>query len=65
LVATGRAEIMVDPIMNPWDAACFQPIIEEAGGVFTDLRGKPTAFGGQVIATNAAIAAAAREYFHA
>jgi histidinol phosphatase-like enzyme (inositol monophosphatase family) len=64
LVATGRAEIMVDPIMNPWDAACFQPIIEEAGGVFTDLRGNQTAFGGQVIATNAAIAAASREYFH-
>jgi len=56
---------MVDPIMNPWDAACFQPIIEEAGGVFTDLRGNHTAFGGQVIATNAAIAAASREYVNA
>ncbi|MBM3885652.1 MAG: histidinol-phosphatase [Gemmatimonadetes bacterium] len=63
LVATGRAEVMVDPIMNPWDAACFQPIIEEAGGVFTDLTGRRTAFGGQVIATNAALAAAARASF--
>lgn len=51
--------------MNPWDAACFQPIIEEAGGLFTDLRGNGTAFGGQVMATNAAVAAAAREYFDA
>lgn len=64
LVATGRAEIMVDPVMNPWDAACFQPIIEEAGGVFTDLAGNRTAFGGSVIATNAALAAAARAHFH-
>lgn len=63
LVATGRAEIMVDPIINPWDAACFQPIIEEAGGVFTDLRGNRTAFGGDAIATNAALAATARGYF--
>ena len=65
LVATGRAEIMVDPIMNPWDAACFQPIIEEAGGMFTDLHGRRTAFGGQVIATNAAVSTAARGYFDA
>jgi len=65
LVATGRGEVMVDPIMNPWDAACFQPIIEEAGGVFTDLTGRRTAFGGSVIATNAALAGAARECFDA
>jgi histidinol-phosphatase len=65
LVATGRAEAMVDPIMNAWDAACFQPIIEEAGGVFTDLHGKRTAFGGSAIATNHALADAVREYFDA
>ncbi len=63
LVATGRAEIMVDPIINPWDAACFLPIIEEAGGVFTSLTGERTAFGGHAIATNAALARAARDYF--
>ena len=40
LVATGRAEVMVDPVLNPWDIACFIPIIEEAGGVFTDLAGR-------------------------
>ena len=63
LVATGRAEVMVDPIMNPWDAACFQPIIEEAGGVFTDLAGNRTAFGGNSLATNAALADTVRDYF--
>lgn len=65
LVATGRAEVMVDPIVNPWDAACFQPIIEEAGGVFTDLKGRPSAFTGTAIATNQALAATARDYFDA
>jgi histidinol phosphatase-like enzyme (inositol monophosphatase family) len=52
LVATGRAEIMVDDIVNPWDAAALQPIIEEAGGVFRSWRGIRTAFGGDLIATN-------------
>ena len=60
LVATGRAEIMVDDIMNPWDAAALQPIVTEAGGRFSDWRGHATAFGGDVIATNAALANATR-----
>lgn len=63
LVATGRADVMVDPIVSAWDAACFVPIIEEAGGVFTDLTGQRSAFSGSAIATNAALARAAREYF--
>ena len=60
LVATGRAEVMCDPIMSIWDAAALQPIIEEAGGVFTDWSGAPTAFGGSVVATNRELAADAR-----
>lgn len=61
LVATGRAEVMVDMVMNPWDAACFLPIIEEAGGVFSDLTGNVTAFGGNSIATNAHLAREVRQ----
>jgi histidinol phosphatase-like enzyme (inositol monophosphatase family) len=52
LVATGRAEVMVDPILNVWDAAAMQPIIEEAGGTFTDWQGQPTIHAGEAIATN-------------
>ena len=63
LVATGRAEVMVDPVLNAWDSACFRPIIEEAGGVFTDLAGNRTAFGGSAIATNAKLDRAVRDYF--
>ena len=60
LVATGRAEVMVDGAMAPWDAAALQPIIEEAGGVFTDWTGRPSAFGGDTIATNRALSGAVR-----
>lgn len=56
LVATGRAEIMVDPILSPWDSAPLLVLIEEAGGVFTDIQGRHTAFGGSGVATNAALA---------
>ena len=62
LVATGRAEVMADPILSPWDAAALQPIIVEAGGVFTDWTGQPTAFGGSAVATNAALAGVARNF---
>jgi histidinol phosphatase-like enzyme (inositol monophosphatase family) len=60
LVATGRAEVMCDPILSPWDAAALQPIVREAGGVFTDWDGRDTAFGGSAVATNAALAHEAR-----
>jgi histidinol phosphatase-like enzyme (inositol monophosphatase family) len=56
LVATGRAEAMLDPVMNLWDSACLQPIIVEAGGEFTDWDGVATAAGGSVVATNAGVA---------
>lgn len=56
LVATGRIEIMVDPIMHLWDAAALQPIIEEAGGRFFDWQGRASVHSGESIATNAALA---------
>jgi len=56
LVATGRAELMVDGSLSPWDAAAVQIAVEEAGGVFTDWRGRATSFGDGGIATNAVLA---------
>ena len=50
LVATGRAALMVDPVVNLWDVAALQPIVEEAGGVFTDWSGNATIHGGEGIA---------------
>jgi histidinol-phosphatase len=52
LVATGRAEVMVDPKVSPWDVAAVLPIIEEAGGRFTDWKGNRTVHGGDGVATN-------------
>jgi histidinol-phosphatase len=52
LVATGRADVMVDPMLNVWDAAAVQPIVEEAGGSFTDWRGNRTIYAGEAIGTN-------------
>ena len=46
LVATGRAELMIDPALNAWDAAALLPIIEEAGAHFVDWNGVPTIYGG-------------------
>jgi histidinol phosphatase-like enzyme (inositol monophosphatase family) len=62
LVATGRAEAMVDDVLSPWDAAAFLPIIQEAGGIFTDWRGNSTAFGGDAIATNAELSVEIRRF---
>ena len=39
LLANGLADIMLDPIMNPWDIAALVPVIRGAGGVITDWRG--------------------------
>jgi histidinol-phosphatase len=55
LVATGRAEIMLDPAMHVWDCAPLQVIMEEAGGTFTDWKGTPTIYGHESVATNGAL----------
>lgn len=62
LVATGRAEVMIDPVMNVWDAAALQPILEEAGGTFTDWAGERTIHSGEGVATNGAVEAAVLEF---
>ncbi len=56
LVATGRAELMVDDRLSPWDTAALLPIIREAGGVFSDWRGGTGLDGGDAIASNALLA---------
>lgn len=60
MVATGRAEVMADPVLSLWDIAAFLPIISEAGGVVTDFAGTETAFGGNAIATNRSLSASVR-----
>jgi fructose-1,6-bisphosphatase/inositol monophosphatase family enzyme len=52
LVATGRADAMLDPKMNPWDCAALIPILQEAGGRFTDWRGNVDIAGGDAVSSN-------------
>ncbi len=49
LVATGRVELMLDPVMSPWDCGPFPPILREAGGYFGDWHGNWTIYGGEAM----------------
>lgn len=49
LVATGRAEFMIDHAIAPWDIAAIKPIVEEAGGHLTDWSGASTIYGGNSV----------------
>jgi histidinol phosphatase-like enzyme (inositol monophosphatase family) len=59
LVATGRADIMLDPVLSIWDMACMPPILTEAGGTFTDWQGRATIHGEDGLATNGQLLEAA------
>jgi len=52
LVAEGKAEIYVEADLKPWDVAAVKILVEEAGGRLTDFAGRPTIYGGTVLATN-------------
>jgi histidinol phosphatase-like enzyme (inositol monophosphatase family) len=52
MVATGRAEVMLDAAMSVWDAAALLPLLTEAGGTFTDWKGNATIYAGEGLATN-------------
>ncbi|NJD22488.1 MAG: histidinol-phosphatase [Melioribacter sp.] len=55
LVATGYADIMIDPIMNPWDLMALIPIIKGAGGTITDYYNGNPAKGNSIVATGGKI----------
>jgi len=55
LVATGRVELMLDPIMSPWDCGPFPPILQEAGGYFGDWQGHSGVYSGEALATTATL----------
>ena len=53
LVATGRAELMLDAAMHTWDCGPFPPILKEAGGYFGDWQGNETIYANEAIGTTA------------
>ena len=52
LVAEGVFDIAVEPIVSVWDLAALQPIVEEAGGRFTNFAGEARPDGGSALSTN-------------
>ncbi|MBU2507062.1 MAG: histidinol-phosphatase [Bacteroidetes bacterium] len=52
LLATGYADIMIDPIMSVWDTMALIPIINGAGGIITDYQGNDPVKGNSVIAAS-------------
>lgn len=55
LLATGRADVMVDPIMSRWDIAAVIPVIRGAGGVITDYYGGNPTTGNSIVACPASL----------
>lgn len=50
LLASGHADIMCDPIMNPWDIQALIPIVRGAGGIITDWQGGDPVSGSSIVA---------------
>lgn len=52
LLATGRVDVVLDPVMSIWDTAALAPVVREAGGTLTDWSGRPTHTAPEALATN-------------
>jgi fructose-1,6-bisphosphatase/inositol monophosphatase family enzyme len=52
LVASGGADIMLDPLMNPWDILPLIPIIHGANGAITTWSGTEASQGNSCVAAN-------------
>ena len=55
LLATGFADIMIDPIMSVWDSMALIPIINGAGGMITDYHGIDPNIGNSIVASSKGI----------
>ncbi len=52
LVASGRAEVVVEPHLSVWDVAATSLVVSEAGGRLTDLEGTPSLRTGNAVVSN-------------
>jgi len=52
LLATGNADIMIDPVMNPWDLLALIPVIQGAGGIISSWDGNAASTGKSIVAAN-------------
>lgn len=52
LLAAGYADIMIDPVMNPWDIMAVVPVVRGAGGTITDFAGADAVKGKSIVAAS-------------
>lgn len=52
LVAEGAIDLAAEPIVNPWDVAAVQVLVQQAGGRFSDLEGIARYDGGTALSSN-------------
>jgi len=64
LVAEGKAELYVEVDLKPWDLAPCKIVVEEAGGRFTDVAGRPTIYSGNAVVSNGRLHDAALKLLH-
>jgi histidinol-phosphatase len=62
LVAEGAVDLSAEPELALHDMAALVPIVTEAGGMFTSIRGVPGPFGGSALVSNGLLHQAALEY---
>ena len=65
LLAGGWADIMVDPIMNPWDIQALIPVVRGAGGVITDWQGRDPVKANSIVAASPSLHAKVIEQLNA
>ncbi len=59
LVATGRADVMIDPGLKIWDVSPLFPILREAGGRLTDWKGGHSLVATDFVSSNGRLHASA------
>lgn len=64
LVSQGKADLMADPILNPWDLLPVIPVVRGAGGVITAWDGSEPGVGTGCLAGTPAVHAKALEILH-
>ncbi|MDQ4033466.1 MAG: histidinol-phosphatase, partial [Actinomycetota bacterium] len=52
LVAEGAIDLATEPVVNSWDVAAVQVLVEQAGGRFSDLDGVARHDGGTALSSN-------------
>lgn len=61
MIASGRADIMADPVLSPWDLYPLLPILEGAGAKVTDWNGNAALGAKSILAANPKLHAEALE----